>query len=191
VSAALLIGLSLVLSAASAALSWRHASRVAGATAGDTRSLAHSLRALPPEARLLELSRRAPAGSWEHRLALALLEAAAPQARVAVANDLLMELERRLDAGAGWPPAAVRLSALGAGLLATLSFLAHAGLATIVAVLAAGALGALASAAAGRAGRAAAARQREGIDALVDATLGGTVAPGASGRAARRGSRRA
>jgi Flp pilus assembly protein TadB len=172
-------------------LSWRHASRVARAISVDARALARSLRALPGEARLPELARRSPAESWERRLALALMDAADLRAKVAAANDLLAEVEQQLDLGAGWPPAAVRLSALGALLLATLSLLARAGLVTIIVVLSAGTLGALVSAAVGRAGRAAAERQREAIDALLDAVLGpidvGERTPSAPARRSRRG----
>jgi hypothetical protein len=174
-SGVLFIALSLAVSSACAALSWQHARRVARAVRGDATSLARALRSIPGEARLPELARRAPTDSWEHRFAVALMDAAEPRARVAAANDLLAEVELQLDIGAGWPPAAVRLSAFGAMLLATLSFLTRAGLPAVVLVLAAGAVGALASAAAGRAARLAAVRQREAIDALVDAALGPLV----------------
>lgn len=170
-SAVLFTALSVAMSGACAALSWRHPVRIARATWGDARELARSLRALPGEARLIELARRSPPESWEHRLSVAVMSAADPRAKIAAANDLLAEVEQRLDVGAGWPPAAARLSALGALLLATLSFLAQAGPSVIAVVLGAGAAGAIASAAAGRAGRAAAERQREAIDALVDVAL--------------------
>jgi hypothetical protein len=171
VSAALFAALSLAMSGACAAISWKHPARIARATCGDARELARSLRALPGEARLAELARRSPPESWEHRLSVAVMTAADPRAKIAAANDLLAEVEQRLDVGAGWPPAAARLSALGALLLATLSFLARGGPSVIALVLGAGAAGAIASAAAGRAARAAAARQREAIDALVAAAL--------------------
>ncbi|WP_437630952.1 hypothetical protein [Sorangium sp. So ce854] len=191
-SAVLFIALSLAASGACAAVSWRHPAHVAAATGGDLTALARSLRALPVEARLAELARRSPPESWERRLAHELLSAAGPRARVAAANDLLVEIEQRLDVGAAWPRAASRLSALVALLLATLAFLAQAGPSVIVLVLGAGAAGALASAAAGRAGRAAAARKREAIDALVDAVLGpldgAARAPAAAPRRPRRAS---
>jgi hypothetical protein len=185
------LALSLVVSGACAALSWRHATRVARASDGDARSLSRALRAIPGEARLPELARRSPPGSWEHRLALALIEASGPRARIAAANELLAELELQLDAGAGWPPAAARLSSFAAMLLATLSFLTGAGLPAIALVLAAGATGALVSAAAGRAARRAAAMQREAVDGLVDAALGPIVAAEAMQRDPPRRSRRA
>ncbi|MCC6556863.1 MAG: hypothetical protein IT372_28240 [Polyangiaceae bacterium] len=171
-SAALFIALSLVASGACAAASWGHCARIAALTGGDARVLARSLRALPGEARLAELLRRSRPGRWEHRLARAVLDAEGEPARVAAANDLLAEAAHRLEAGAAWPPAAVRLSAFAALLLATLSFLAGAGTVALVAVLAVGAAGAAASAAGGRSGRIAADRQREAIDALVAAAVG-------------------
>ncbi|AUX45750.1 hypothetical protein SOCE26_072460 [Sorangium cellulosum] len=171
-SAALFLALSLAASGACAAVSWRYPRQVARATSGDARALARSLRALPGEARLPELARRSPPESWEHRLALAVMSAEGPRAKVAAANDLLAEVEQQLDLAAGWPPAAARLSALGAVLLATLSYLAKVGPSVLALVLGAGAASAIASTAAGRAGRAAAERQREAIDALVDAALG-------------------
>lgn len=190
-SAVLLLALSLAVSVGCAALSRRHAVRVARAVGGDARALSRALRAFPGEARLPELARRSRPGSWEHRLALALLEAAEPRARIAVANDLLAELELTLDAGAGWPPAAARLSAFAAMLLATLSFLARAGLPVIALVLGAGAAGALASAAADRAARRAAVLQREAVDALIDAAVGPLLAAEATRRDPPRRSRRA
>ncbi|WP_437955416.1 hypothetical protein WME76_28365 [Sorangium sp. So ce119] len=192
-SAVLFIALSIAASGACAAVSWRHPAQVAAATGADLTALARSLRALPVDARLAELARRSPPGSWERRLADELLSAAGPRARVATANDLLVEIEQRLDVAAGWPRAAARLSALVALLLATLSYLAQVGPSVIVFVLGAGAAGAIASAAAGRAGRAAAARKREAIDALVDVVLGpldGAVRkPPAPSRRPRRASR--
>lgn len=192
-SAVLFIALSIAASGACAAVSWRYPAQVAAATGADLTALARSLRALPIDARLAELVRRSPPESWERRLADELLSAAGPRARIAAANDLLVEIEQRIDVGAGWPRAAARLSALVALLLATLSFLAQAGPSVIVLVLGAGAAGAIASAAAGRAGRAAAARKREAIDALVDVVLGpldGSVRkPPAPSRRPRRASR--
>ncbi|WP_437543004.1 hypothetical protein WME97_31945 [Sorangium sp. So ce367] len=169
--AVLLSALSIASSAACAAISWKHPAQVARATGGDLMSLARSLRALPGEARLAELARRSPPESWERRLALEVMAAADPRAKIAAANELLAEIEQRLDAGAGWPRAAARLSALAALFLATLSYLAQAGPSVIALVLGAGGAGAIASAAAGRAGRAAAARGREAIDALVRVAL--------------------
>lgn len=169
--AVLLSALSIASSAACAAISWTHPAQVARVTGGDLMSLARSLRALPVEARLAELARRSPPESWERRLALEVMAAADPRAKIAAANELLAEVEQRLDAGAGWPRAAARLSALAALLLATLSYLAQAGPSVIALVLGAGGAGAIASAAAGRAGRAAAARGREAIDALVRVAL--------------------
>ncbi|WP_437686330.1 hypothetical protein [Sorangium sp. So ce176] len=192
-SAVLFIALSIAASGACAAVSWRHPAQVAAATGADLTALARALRALPVDARLAELARRSPPESWERRLADELLSAAGPRARVAAANDLLAEIEQRLDVGAGWPRAAARLSALVALLLATVSFLAQAGPSILALVLGAGAAGAIASAAAGRAGRAAAARKREAIDALVDVVLGpldGSVRkPPAPSRRPRRASR--
>ncbi|WP_437808395.1 hypothetical protein [Sorangium sp. So ce1078] len=191
--AALFIALSIAASGACAAVSWRHPARVARATGGDLTALARSLRALPGEARLAELARRSPPESWERRLALEVMSAADPRAKIAAANDLLVELEQRLDVGAGWPRASARLSALAALLLATLSFLAQAGPSVVALVLVVGAAGAIASAAAGRAGRAAASRKREAVDALVGVALGplvsvvgATSGPSASPRRSRR-----
>lgn len=189
--AALLSALSIASSAACAAISWKHTAQVARVAGGDLMSLARSLRALPGEARLAELARRSPPESWERRLALEVMAAADPRAKIAAANELLAEVEQRLDAGAGWPRAAARLSALSALLLATLSFLARAGPSAIVLVLGAGAAGAIASAAAGRAGRAAASRKREAIDALVDVVIGPLDGAARAPSAAPRRSRRA
>ncbi|WP_437752913.1 hypothetical protein [Sorangium sp. So ce1389] len=192
--ALLFIALSIAASGACAAVSWKHPAQVARATratAGDLMALARSLRALPVEARLAELARRSPPESWEHRLAHEVASVADPRAKIAVANDLLVEIEQRLDVGAGWPRAAARLSALSALLLATLSFLAQAGPSAIVLVLGAGAAGAIASAAAGRAGRAAASRKREAVDALIDVVMGPLDVAARAPSAAPRRSRRA
>ncbi|WP_437586641.1 hypothetical protein [Sorangium sp. So ce1000] len=169
--AVLLSALSIAASAACAAISWKHPAQVARATGGDLMALARSLRALPGEARLAELARRSPPESWGRRLALEVMSAADPRAKIAAANELLVEVEQRFDAGAAWPRAAARLSALAALLLATISYLARAGPSVIALVLGAGGAGAIASAAAGRAGRAAATREREAIDALVRVAL--------------------
>jgi Flp pilus assembly protein TadB len=145
---------------------------VARLTATDARALARALRALPAEARLEELARRAPAESWERRFAEALREAEGERARVAAANELIAEAEHRIQLGAGWPAAATRLCALGALLITAAAYLAGAGPAVLGAVVVIGAAGAMASAGAGRAGRAEAERQRGAIDALVAAAVG-------------------
>jgi hypothetical protein len=100
------------------------------------------------------------------------MEAEGDRAKVAAANELLAEAEHRLEVGARWPSAAVRLSAFGALQIASLAVLTGAGAPALVVILAAGLAGAVASALAGRAGRAEATRQREAIDALVATAVG-------------------
>lgn len=171
-TATLFIALSLLATSACVAVSWRHWVRASRLTATDARALSRELRALPGETRLPELARRSPPGSWERRFAADLMEAGDERARIAAANELLGEVEHRLREGAGWPPAAVRLSLLVSLKLAVLSFFWGAGTAEILTVLSTGVIGAGVSAVAGRAGRTEATRQREAIDALVAAAVG-------------------
>lgn len=184
---ALWIALALLTSGGCAVASWSHPARIAGLTSSDARALARTLRALPEEERLAELGRRSAAGSWERRFAHALLDAAGDRARIAAANDLLAEAEHRLEVGAGWPRAGVRLSAFGALLLAMLAFLSGAGASALVVIAGVGGAGALASALAGRAGRVEAERQRGAIDGLVAAAVGPLASITAAPVPARRG----
>ena len=155
-----------------AGLAWRHARRVARLTWSGTHGLTASLKRVPEEARLAELERRAPPGSWEHSVATELLHAPDDAARIAAVNDALLEVEHALRQGATWPRAGIRI-ALSSGLLLGLSaWLATANLRAAVILVAVGGASALLCVEAGRSAKRHAEAQRHDIDALITVALG-------------------
>ncbi len=185
--AAVLVAAAVALAGLCAALSWAQVRRVAVVTALDPKDTASSLLRRAEGDRVAELSRRAPAASWEHRLAEELAEASGDAARVAAVNDALADLDLALEQGAGWPSAALRLSAFGGLLLAAVAYLLGR-TDLIVAVIGIAAVGAVASADAGRRAKQLARKKREGIDALIAAVVGSEIA--SDGANARGRSRR-
>lgn len=166
-----LIAFAAVVSALSALLAWAQVRRVSTITSLDAASVARSLLRLPDDQRAPELARRAAAGSWEHSLATELVDAAGDQARIAAVNDAVAQLELRLGERAGWPSAALRISALSALLLAVIAQLVHRTDA-VLPVLAIGGVGVVAALDAKRRALRGAKAQREAIDALVAAVAG-------------------
>jgi hypothetical protein len=188
---ATLIVAAVLLAAVSSGLSLSYLRRVMSLGALGARDLARSLGRLPIEQRLGELERRAPEG-WARELARDLVAAPGEAERVAITNDALADVAHRLDEGAGWPAAGLRISAFGALLVAAIALLVQR-MELILPVLAIGGAGALASLEIGRRGRSLAARQREGLDALIETVvvLADPSAPtgGSWSRRSRRGPR--
>jgi len=174
VSGAILIA-AVFIAVLSAALSLSYLRRVVSLTSIDARALAASLERLPEEARLAEMQRRCPEG-WERQLAIELVEAPGEPERVAIANDALADVAHRLDGGAGWPAAALRISALGALFVAAIAYLVQR-TDLLLPVLGIGAAGLLASVEIGRRARSLASRQREALDALIAAAVVTTDSP--------------
>jgi hypothetical protein len=163
-----LTALAALVSVLCASLAWAHVRRVNALTSLDAASAARSLLRLPDEERAPELARRSVAGSWEHSLATELVGTSGDRARIAVVNDAVARIEQRLEEGAGWPRAALRLAVFSALLLAIVAYLIRSAEA-VGPILGLGAIGALASHAAMRRARRGAKAQREAIDALVAA----------------------
>jgi Flp pilus assembly protein TadB len=131
---------------------------------------------MPAGDRVEELARRARAGSFEHRLAGDLMEAADEGARVAAVNDALADIEQALAEGERWPASAARIAAWGTMLIGVVAFLAQVGT-SILAIAGIGGASTIASLGAMRWASQAARDRREAIDALVIALLG-RPAPG-------------
>jgi len=180
------MALAVVVGAGSAALSWFYARRVIGATSGNALALATTLKRVPEHERLAELARRAPPKSWEQQMATEALEAREDDARIAVVNDALSELDHALRLGATWPGAAMRIAVSGTLLLGIVAYISERELGWMLAIFAAGAISAVASLEAQRSARRHVAAQRAAVDALVDAVFGRLSAPAAPPPGARR-----
>lgn len=138
----------------------------------DAQALALALKRLPAGERLRALEERSAPGSFEHDLAADVLAAADDEAKIAAVNLALGEIEHALERRASWPPTALRIALLSAGLLAFFAYLADpAQLRWPIAVVGAGAFSALTCAHATRSGARDCERQRRAIDALVAAAL--------------------
>lgn len=169
---AVLLGVSLSLALGCAALAWSHVLRVLGATRGDLVTLAAALKRMPPADRARGLLDGTTPGSWEYELAAEVLAAPHDDARVAVVNLALSDVEHTLRRGAGWPPASLRLALTGAALLAVCAYVGDpAQPRWALAILGVGALAAVTCVEAGRAGERNVQRQRRAIDALVAVTM--------------------
>jgi hypothetical protein len=164
---ALLVAIAAAFAVGAAGLSFAHLRRVAAVAAFDARSLATSLKRLPPAERIEALARRG-GDRWEGRLAGDLLAAEDASARLAIVNDALADVDGELRASAGWPSAAVRIDAFGALLLCAIAVLAHRldAVLPIVGVAGAGLVGTIEC---GRRARKLASEKRAAVDALVDA----------------------
>ncbi|WP_156339126.1 hypothetical protein [Chondromyces crocatus] len=166
---------------------WRYRARVGAVTAPDIAGMTRLLRRMPEKERLAVLSREAAPGSFEGRLARALMDVSGAGARVAIVNELLAEVGHETELGSAWSQTASRLAALGGLLLATSAYLMGAPPRTVVVVLGTGAASAVWAAALGSRARVEAVKQREIVDALVSAVMGDVVEPpGASERRSRR-----
>jgi hypothetical protein len=145
---------------------------VAATLRADANDLALALKRLPAGQRLQALQAQSAPGSFEHDLAAEVLAAPDEEAKVASINLALGEIDHALDRRASWPPTALRIALLGAGLLAFFAYLADpAQLRWPIAVVGAGAFSALTCAHASRSGARDAERQRRAVDALVAAAL--------------------
>lgn len=176
-------------------IAWRHARRVAHLTSGATRNLTASLKRVPHASRASELFQRAPPGSFEHTLAAELLAADTDAAKVAAANDALLEAEHALRRGAAWPRAGIRIALAGGLLFGLSAWLTTGNLRAAVILVAVGGASALLCIEAGRSAKRHADAQRADIDALITAVLGPLADPPPSpaearGPAGRRPSRR-
>jgi hypothetical protein len=157
---------------ASAVLAWSHPRHVATTLRADAQALALALKRLPAGERLPALLEQSTSGSFEHDLAADVLAARDEDGKVAAVNLALGEIDHALDRRASWPPTALRIALLGAGLLAFFAYLADpAQLRWPIAVVGAGAFSALTCAHAARSGARDAERQRRAVDAVVAAVL--------------------
>jgi hypothetical protein len=165
---AALLGASLLLAAACAALAWTHVRRVLGVIGADVGVLTIALKRTPAAERLSGMLARTAPGSWEHELAEGALAAPDEDARVRAANLALADLEHDLLRTAGWPRAGLRIGLLGHAFLALSAYLVdRTQPQRIAAILVVGALTALACVDARRRGDRAASQQRRAVDALL------------------------
>jgi hypothetical protein len=141
-------------------------------TSGDVGALVSALKELPEADRLPALSRRSRPGSWEHRLAAAVLEAPNDLEKIAAVNDAIADLEHAFRTGAGWPPAGIRIALFGATLLGSLTYLWAHDLRFALSILGVGGATALACAEANSAARRKTEATRKAIDALVATAVG-------------------
>lgn len=187
----LLVALAALVALGSAGLSLVHLRRVGRVASADDAALATALKRVAPESRIAELSRRAT-GEWEARLARELLATEDASARVALVNDALADVARALEAGAGWPSAAIRIDALGAVLLVAVAVLTHRLDAVLPIVGVAGA-GLVVVVEASRRAKRLASAQRAAVDALIEvvaAPFAGDAPPPPRRRGHRRGASR-
>jgi hypothetical protein len=190
ITGALLVAVAVLVAVAAAGLARAQLRRVRAAIDDDARLERAALLRVPAEARLSAVAERARAGSWVCELVDALRGARDDDERVAAANEALGDLARALEAGAGWPGAALRVCVSATLLLAVAAFLFGVPLAALP-VCGVGGAGALASAELGRRARRVAERQRGRADDLVAVLLpelaGRHAAPARSGRRRRGG----
>lgn len=178
--------LAVALAVGCVVLSGRRARRIDEMSVPSLRDLVRELRKLPVEERPSELLRRATEGTWEHRLATEVTEAAVGQARVAAANDVLFDLDHEIDVGKTWSTAGVRIAIAGTGLLGLGAYLVKGGPVALAGALLIGFAGAIASFWAGERGKERASARREAFDALVSALLPEEAAAARTQRARRR-----
>jgi hypothetical protein len=183
------VALTVILGAGSAGLAWAHARRITRVTSTDVSALVIALKKLPEGERLPALSRRSRPGSFEHRVASEALAAPGDQARIAIVNDALADVEHTLRVGAAWPGAAIRIALFGATLLGVVAYLKADEIRWALAIVGIGGAAALACVEAKRAARRGAEAQRRAIDALV-AVAFGALAEGAPDTPRRRSRRR-
>lgn len=180
-SVVVFISIELLVAAACFALAWSHVRRVEGAVSSDLRAVAAAVRRAPEGQRVLELSRSAPAWSFEASLATQLSCARTEEARVAAINEALAEVDISLTERARWPSSAVKIVLWGTMLISISAFLSRSvassapGTTTsapILAIVVIGGASAIACLSAGRRADRAARDRREAADALVTALVG-------------------
>lgn len=160
--------LAVALAVASVLAAHAHGARVGRVLAALADLRPGRLRALPGERRLDHIATRAQPGEWLALLAGELRTEATSRGRVLLIDEALADVERRLDASAAWPSAAIRVAAFGGLGLGLAAYLTGSGAMAIVASCS-GLLGA-ALAAAARARAVERARAcRASIDELFDA----------------------
>jgi hypothetical protein len=173
VNGAIFLGLAALVGVSAGALAWTQARRAASPTRGDPAMLALSLKRVPADDRLVELGKRAEAGTWEHALAHDALAASGQSARIAAVNLALADVEHALSEGAGWPSAGVRIALLGAALLAFAAYLDGCGIKWSLVIVAVGGAAGISCVEAGRSARRNATRQRRAVDDLVAVVFDG------------------
>lgn len=152
-------------------LSGRRARRIEQMSVPSLRELVRELRKHPVDERPAELLRKASDGTWENRLGREVLDAPAGAARIAAANDVLLDLDHEIDLGKTWSTAGVRLAVAGTGLLGLCAYLVHGGPVALAGALLIGFAGGITSFWAGERGKDSARARREAFDALVSALL--------------------
>ena len=167
----LFLALACGLAVACVLLSARRARRIEQMSVPSLRDLVRELRKVPEADRPAELLSRAPDGTWEHRLAREVLDARPGAARVAAANDVLLDLDHEIDVGKTWSTSGVRIAVAGTGLLGLAAYLARGGAIALAGALLIGFAGAAVSFWSGERGKERAGLRREAFDALVNAVL--------------------
>lgn len=178
--------LSIALAVGCVMLSSRRARRIDDMSVPALRDLVRELRKLPVDERASELHRRAPEGTWEHRLATEVTDVPVGPARVAAANDVLFDLDHEIDIGKTWATSCVRIAIAGTGALGIGAYLLHGGPIALAGALLIGFVGAAVSFWSGERGKERAAQRREAFDALVSALLPEEAATARAQRARRR-----
>ena len=175
----------LVLAVDCVILSGRRARRIDQMSVPSLRDLVRELRKLAVDDRPAELLRRATEGTWEHRLATELLDAPPGDARVAAANEVLIDLDHEIDIGKTWSTTSVRIAVAGTGALGVGAYL-RGGVIALAGALLIGAVGAIVSYWSGERGKERASARREAFDALVSSLLPEEAAATRAQRARRR-----
>ena len=171
--AGLFVALAVIVGGGSAVLAWSQVRRTASLVKGDPSALARALLRVPAADRVGELLRRTEPGTWAHDLAEEVLGTPDDAGKVAAVNHALAEMERSLTEGADWPRSAVRISLLGALLVAFAAFLADSSqVRWSPVILAIGGVAALSCVEAGKSARRSEAKQRRAVDELVAAVFG-------------------
>jgi len=173
VAGPIFLALAVLVGVGSAALAWSQVRRTATLIKGDPAALSRALRRLPPKERVEEMRSRTEPGTWEHDLAEELRSISEESAQVAAVNAALSELERTLVEGADWPRSALRISLLGALLMAFGAYLVDPSqLRWALAIVATGGGAALLCVEAARAAKRNETRQRRVVDDLVAVVFG-------------------
>ena len=167
-------------------LSSRRARRIDAMSVPALRDLVRDLRKHPVEERASQLLRGAPEGTWEHRLASEVEEAAPGPGRIAAANDVLFDVDHEIDVGKTWATAGVRIAIAGTGVLGIGAYLFRGGPVALAGALLIGFVGAVVSFWSGERGKERASQRREAFDALVSALLPDEASGARAQRARRR-----
>ncbi len=179
------LALALLVGVGSAALAWSQVRRTALVMKGDCAALARALRRVPPHERVEQMRCRTAPGTWEHDLAVELQSIPEAAGQVAAVNLALSELERALAEGADWPRSALRISLLGALLMAFAAFLADPSqLRWSLTIAATGGAAAVVCLEAARTAKRNETQQRRAVDEMISVAVGDRL-PIAEPRAAR------